>query len=207
MDLLGSILHFAFPEPCISCGGGADLDGWPLCEDCRLPRVSPKDMGAGPLVSRVWSLAPYSGPMGALVRRAKYRPDAYLMRRLAGLMADSLPVLPAVDAVVHVPTSSVRQLQRGFDQAGVLAAATASKLQVPHAGILRRADQTEQAGRGRAARMCGLSFRFTVRGVVPKSVLLVDDVRTSGATLDACALALLGGGARNVQAVVLASNG
>ena len=108
MDLLASLLHFAFPEPCISCGGGANLDCWPLCEDCRLPRLAPKELDPGLLVSRVWSMAPYSGSMGALVRRAKYRPDAFLMRRLATLMAVAIPALPAVDAVVHVPTAPAR---------------------------------------------------------------------------------------------------
>ena len=208
MDIPGQILQFLFPEPCCHCGQGPALCGWLLCGDCRPSlRLRPRELDGGGMVRQAWFLAPYNGPVGSLVRRTKYRPDPAMMARLAGLLAGSLPALPPVCAVVHVPTSARRRMRRGFDQAAVLAEAAARRMDRPHRFLLRRHDPGEQAGRSPAARKAGLSFRFSARGQVPREILLVDDVRTTGSTLDACAMALLGAGCRSVYAVVLASAG
>ena len=109
-----------------------------------------------------------------------------MARQLAALMVRRL--LPgdepraSVDLVTWAPTSSARIAERGFDQAELLARAVARELGVPCRRLLYRAHGGPQAGRGRAARLLGPSFRARAprRGL---RVLLVDDVVTTGGTL------------------------
>jgi predicted amidophosphoribosyltransferase len=106
--------------------------------------------------------------------------------------------------VVPVPPHRGRRRQRGYDPAGVLAAAVARRAQVPLIEALRREDRSRrQLGARRAQRRrAPLRVRATV--APPARLLLVDDVHTTGATLDACARALRAAGAEWIAAVTYA---
>ena len=93
--------------------------------------------------------------------------------------------------------------RRGFDPAGEIAAALAERLGAPLAPCLVRRGGGRQVGRRRAERI-GHPPRIHARGAAPRSVLLVDDVLTTGATLTACARALRAAGAVRVVAVTFA---
>jgi predicted amidophosphoribosyltransferase len=111
-----------------------------------------------------------------------------------------LAAVPAV-AVVPVPPQTARRRRRGFDPAGVLASALAPRLGLPERACLGRSDRKRrQVGTSRVQRRAG-RIVVEVRGPPPALALLVDDVHTTGATLDACARALLDGGAREVVAL------
>jgi len=107
---------------------------------------------------------------------------------------------PGVDAVTWVPLSPRRRAERGFDQARALAEVVARRLDVPALGLLARDadDRATQARRDRAGRLVAMEGRFRVRTAPRGSVLLVDDVLTTGATASACAAALVHGGADRV---------
>ena len=96
----------------------------------------------------------------------------------------------------------MRERRRGFDPAGTLAAALAPRLGLPALACLRRRDhEGRQVGASRAQRRRAGRLTVELRAPPPPRALLVDDVHTTGATLDACARALLAGGCHEVVAV------
>jgi predicted amidophosphoribosyltransferase len=113
---------------------------------------------------------------------------------------------PPAPAVVPVPPHPVRRRRRGFDPAAELAAALAARTGLPLAPLLRRRDRApRQVGLGRAQRRgAGRLVIEATRAPPPARVLLIDDVHTTGATLDACARALVGAGCGEVVAVTYA---
>lgn len=155
-----------------------------------------------------WS---YEPPFDAVVRRLKFgRLDylgGHLGRALAAELAGEL-VLGGGELVVPLPLHWRRRLARGFDQARAIAGPLAAALGLPLVPALRRRRATPpQSGLGRAERLANPQGAFAVRrpaSVRGRDLLLVDDVATTGATLDAAARALRQAGAARVVAVVAA---
>jgi predicted amidophosphoribosyltransferase len=106
-------------------------------------------------------------------------------------------------AVVPVPPAPSRLRRRGFDPAGELAAALAERLDASPQRCLARRGARRQVGRRRGERL-GQPPKIRATGTAPRSVLLVDDVLTTGATLAACAQALRSAGAIRIVAVTFA---
>ena len=147
----------------------------------------------------------FEGPAKAAVHHLKYRGVRGVGAALAGAMATCAP--PGADVVTWVPLARRRKAERGFDQAKVLAVRIGRELGIPVRGLVRRAVSTgPQAKRDAIERREAMRGSFTVRQriQVPSSVLLVDDVLTTGATAAACAEALLEAGADRVSLVVAA---
>ena len=146
------------------------------------------------------ALLAYEGPGRELVARLKYRNQRSALAGLAAAMA-TLVTVP-VDVVTWAPTTAGRRRERGFDQAELLARGVAGRLRLPRRRLLERAPGPAQTGRTLAERRRGP--RFACRRRLPGwSVLVVDDVVTSGATASAAAGALRDAGAASV--VVLAA--
>jgi predicted amidophosphoribosyltransferase len=103
-------------------------------------------------------------------------------------------------AVVPVPAAPSRLRRRGFDPAGELAAALAARLGAELSPCLARRGSGHQVGRRRVERISHPP-RIEAIAETPRSVLLVDDVLTTGATLTSCAMALRGAGAKRVVAL------
>jgi ComF family protein len=111
---------------------------------------------------------------------------------------------PRPDAVVGVPMHWWRRWRRGFNQAELLAHVLASRLGVLFATPLQRHAGAPQVGRARSERLRLSSRRFDVRRAIAGSILLVDDVLTTGATAAACTRALHRAGATEVRVLALA---
>jgi len=161
-------------------------------------------LGKGPPgLDRAWSSAPHEGVARNLVAALKFR----RLLPVAGLMADRIqwlaPAHVLSGAVVPVPPAPSRLRRRGFDPAGELAAAVAERLGAPLEQCLARRGGSRQVGKRRAERI-GHPPQIHARGTVPRSVLLVDDVLTTGSTLTACAQALRAAGAARVVAITFA---
>jgi ComF family protein len=106
-----------------------------------------------------------------------------------------------------VPLHWQRKFDRGFNQASLLARRTASVLDLPYARLLRRTRDTgHQAWRTREERFSAMHDAFMMQGstTVPRHVVLIDDIATTGATMDACARALKDGGVERVDGWVIA---
>lgn len=148
---------------------------------------------------------PYTGAGRKLVAALKFG----RLRSAADLAAaliearDPAGVLCA-GVLVPVPASPLRLVRRGMDPAREIAAAVAARTGSVVADQLRRRDLRRQRGGGRERRMRNPP-RVRVSGPLPTEVVLVDDVVTTGATIDACARALRRGGAVRVRAVALAA--
>jgi predicted amidophosphoribosyltransferase len=126
---------------------------------------------------------------------------------VADVMADRIhwlaPAHMLSGAMVPVPPAPSRLRRRGFDPAGELAAALAERLRAPLEPCLTRSGSGRQVGRRRAERI-GRPPQVRARGRAPRSVVLVDDVLTTGATLTACARALRAAGAARIVALTFA---
>lgn len=107
-----------------------------------------------------------------------------------------------VDVVTWVPASRNQKRDRGFDQGHLLARSVARSLGVRHQRLLRRLDHRTQTGRSREQRLIGPRLR--ARGSDHGRVLVVDDVRTTGASLEAARAALYVCGNSNVTTLALA---
>jgi predicted amidophosphoribosyltransferase len=189
------------PPLCAACGRGCRTEAV-LCTRCSraLAAATPVLAGGPQGIDRVWSSAPHDGVARALVGALKFR----RLLPVADLMADRIHWLSPGHllggAVVPVPPAPGRLRRRGFDPAGELAAALATRLEVEIEACLVRRGSGHQRGRGRTERIAHPPRIETV-GEAPRSVLLVDDVLTTGATLTSCAAALRGMGASRIVAL------
>jgi ComF family protein len=158
----------------------------------------------------VWAAWVYDERVALLVHALKYDDRPQLARELSLALARALGGGPAAgpgvglkrhDLIVEVPLHRARHRERGYNQAAVLAECLASRIGVPRlAGALERVRPTPpQARLGPAARRANLADAFRVRHperLAGRNVLIVDDVLTTGATLEACFDALGRAGAR-----------
>ena len=197
---------------CPGCWRRVELVAPPLCAACGLPlptggdcatcRIRPPGAGA---VARQRAAGWYRGTLRSVIHAFKYQGRRSLAEPLAALMRDAGgPLLGAADLVVPVPLHPRRRWARGFNQARDLAL----HLGPPVADVLRRTrytrPQTALAAGRRRANVAG-AFELSRRdpcgkrqAVAGRTVIVADDVLTTGATLDACARALRAAGARAV---------
>ena len=218
----GALLDLVLPADCLLCGrplpwrqrGGVCLPCWAAVPWTPGLGLRP----AGALRAVLWA-AEYDGPVRRLIHGLKFDSMDYLGRPLGEAAAARLaPLLDLAraDLVLPVPLHWWRRFRRGYNQARLLAAPIARGAGLPLATAIlsRRRAGRRQLGltrpeRLRALRGCFAARRSRLAGLIRpalqgKDVLLVDDVMTTGATLEACAKALLRGGAASVTGCVLA---
>lgn len=171
-----------------------------ICLECKAdtPRFK---KAASPLV--------YEG--GAVVLVSKFKNGCgYLKEYFADLIAAKLESFPKADCIVYVPMTKKAENKRGYNQAGLLAKSISERVQIPvlKDGLLKTKETAAQKSLSKKERATNLAECFKVENraeIKGKSVLLVDDVLTTGATADAACKKLLDAGAKCVYFVSAAS--
>ena len=218
-DVLEVLLRLLVPPRCLACRSVAREA---LCAACRAalpwlrdacPRCAlPRPCAPCPALrqgfARSWAPVAFDGPARALVHALKFHGHLAAADVMAAQMAAALaragaggPLLEA--ALVPVPSVPARRRARGFDPAELLARRVARRTGRPVVACLRRSSAAPpQVGSSRSARLRASGVLAVRRA--PPVALLVDDVHTTGATLDACARALSSVGSRTVLALTYA---
>lgn len=228
-----ALADLLYPPHCVQCGIRQRDDRW-LCDDCGrdLPRIDgprcqvcsrpfdgyldvfdcPNCHGHELHLDCAVSVMRSSGVVRDLVHRFKYGRELHVRRVLGGWLCEAFAderIAEMTDAaLVPVPLHSARRRERQFNQAEALAEWVSRERGIPIIFPLARSRHTvTQTQFDRKQRMRNLRGAFTLRQnarVKEKSILLVDDVLTTGSTLDECARVLLEGGARCVRAITVA---
>lgn len=190
------------PGACRGCGypAGPHASHDNSCQRCR---------GKELRLTAAAAVARYSSGARERVKSLKFRGETEVARPIAGLMAERLRAVefPRIDILVPVALHPARKRDRGFDQARLLVDRLAGLTGLPAgAGLLERTrPTTPQATLRREARLRNMEGAFRAgASVAGKSVLLIDDVMTTGATISECARACRDAGARRVSALVFA---
>jgi ComF family protein len=229
-----SVMEFLFPSQCLACGTLVSRHGalcpacWthvrfierPVCAVLGLPfahgvdegMVSPRAMAQAPVFNRNRSAVLYDDIARGMVHRLKYNDRADLAPMMAAWMVRASDgILDDCDLILAVPLHRRRLFSRRYNQSAELARAVA-RLSGKTMGVnlLRRARATrQQVGLGAKARRDNVRGAFTVRDadkamIAGRAIVLVDDVYTTGATVDAASRALLRAGARRVSVLTFA---
>lgn len=217
-------LDLLFPPRCVSCGrhgawfcsrcqGQVQPIVPPVCTRCgRMPggsAVCEACRHGAPALNGLRAAALFEGPLRKAIHSFKYN----CVRDLAGPLGEILAegysrfAVPA-DLLVPVPLHRARQGQRGFNQSQLLAEELAARagLAVASRSLMRVRNTQSQVGLGAAQRRDNVRGAFAWRGETlrGRSVLLIDDVCTTGATMEACAAALYEANAAAVWGLTLA---
>lgn len=228
-------LDILYPKDieCAVCAGKLDnsamlgVCGWcmdllpliigPFCEKCGKPKRNENEHcaecdGIKIHFEQALSVFEYTASIQRLIYRLKYRREQYLSSVLGGFLAKRLKEQKGWDysALVAVPLHKKRQRERGFNQSVLLASEISLKLDVPvlRDVLVRTKETSVQAGLGRHERFANLRQAFSVNGrsgFEGKKVVLVDDIFTTGSTVNECSRVLIEAGAEKVYVLTVAT--
>ena len=206
-ELGAGLVDLVFPPRCLTCDALAD----PFCAGCRseIAAVEPgAPVPAG--VADVLSAGYHEKALRKAVLRLKFGRKTALSAPLGALLAGELAKVRETwrpDALTPVPIHWTRQLERGYNQAELLADAVSRELHLPLLPALTRVRRTRhQVGLSREERVANPKGTFAAVSRIPVKglrIVLVDDVRTTGATLSECASVLRTAGAAETYAVTV----
>jgi len=222
-EIKDSFLHLLFPHICAGCGSDSLNRDSVLCLRCldALPETNFESHRDNPVEKIFWGRLPLLSATAQfyftkesllqhLMHQFKYKGNKELGLQLGRMMGDQLlrsGRFTSIDALVPLPLYPAKEKRRGYNQAAVLSEGMAAQRRIPvlDKGITRPEHTATQTKKGRIDRWKNVEGKFllTTSGAVRnKHVLLVDDVVTTGATLEACGMELLQ--AENVQLSVAA---
>lgn len=196
---------------CPACDADLPRISGPTCPLCGLPGGSHEPCGAclrrPPRFDATRAALAYHFPASALLQRYKYAGMLAAAELLGGLLTEHVATVPRPDLIIPMPLHPTRLKERGFNQALEIARVVSRRLQIPLAPDLctRTRPTPPQAGLDLAARVKNLRGVFACRdSLAGKNVALIDDVMTSGASLDALAGCVKDAGAARVECWVVA---
>ncbi|MFI5160074.1 MAG: ComF family protein [Sphingobacteriales bacterium] len=209
---IADFISLLFPQLCQACSANLVAGEELICTDCRynLPftnfHLKPDNLVAQQFWGKILIEAGYAmcyftkgGKMQHLMHQFKYKgvkKIGNLLGNIAGSQLAQNPVYKTVDAIIPVPLHKSRLRKRGYNQAASFAEGVADKLNVPviENNLVRERATETQTHRSRFSRFENMQEVFTVKNpeaLKNQHVLLVDDVTTTGSTLEACGSQLL----------------
>ncbi len=220
MRILKPLLNFFTPDSCIGC----QHEGSIICPDCESRLYYPehcvrcKKPSLGGLtcakcasrspISAFVVVSSYDGLAKKLITHMKYHPSPSSADRVGEILASKLPYIESSESVVtHIPTTPSRVRERGFDQSHEMAKCLANTRKLHFSTTLRRLTKSHQVGATKTERYKHMVKAFSVKNrqlFKDKTVVLVDDVMTTGATVESAARELKKAGASKVIVAVFA---
>lgn len=217
------LLDLLFPPECGGCGRVGSrwcedcqkrvniLNGV-LCDICGLPRdevgVCDACLSERPHFRALRSWAVFDEPVQKALHKLKYRRDISMGDSLASQMVTFVKDLNwQIDLIVPIPLGRQRFKERGYNQVGMIAKPLALALNLRYAPneLLRRKETRSQVGLTKVERKANVQNAFQAGvGVIGKTILVMDDVSTTGSTLSSGAEALYSSGAKDVYALTVA---
>ena len=187
----------------------------PQCPRCSVPftseialRYSPEHCCVTcrtrpPAFSQAWTLYPYQSPLKEAIKLFKYQGKISLAGPMTTLMTTALGAIPAIDLIIPVPLHPTRLREREYNQSLLLAYGLSTSLHIPlsYTTLIRTRETPPQTSLTRQERLKNLRRSFathTPQLLKEKTVLLVDDVYTTGTTVNECAKALRKAGSGKV---------
>jgi ComF family protein len=209
------------PFFCRACWSSIKPLNAPVCPRCGRPFASPITLEHSPhhlcgpcrqrrpAYTRAWSLYPYEPPLQDAIRLFKYHGKVVLAAALGDLMCAAVRQPLEVDLLMPVPLHPSRLREREFNQSILLADRLNRRLRLPlsHDNLIRIRRTESQTALSRAARLKNLRRSFAVlrpEEIKGKRILLVDDVLTTGTTVNECAKVLRKAGSADVYVGTLA---
>ncbi|MGH7218295.1 MAG: ComF family protein [Candidatus Microsaccharimonas sp.] len=202
--MIERVLQIIAPHPCSGCGKMGTI----LCDDCKYDIINepfygcilcgrPKESGicaehAAPF-ARAFTVSTRADALEDAINRLKFRNTKHAARAMAELLDWHLPQLPAEVQIIPLPTARSHMRQRGYDQVELIAHHLAALRNIPVKKALVRKTNTTQHTVGRSERAVQASEAFILNNSVqhtPGTVVLLDDVVTTGASLAAAATVL-----------------
>lgn len=203
------VLDILWPKMCLGCG----KEGAYICKDCFIffSEINPSENASpsGASLLKIVSVWEYEGLMEKLIRKIKYDGCYDIIVELVNRAFDKIELnLPQDTYITYVPMYKKKEKRRGFNQAKLIAEKVGEKTGRPVLGLLEKVkDNKSQVDLGPQERQENVKNIFSVKRSitqVPASVLIVDDVYTTGATLTECTQVLRKSGVKQVFGFTLA---
>ena len=204
------ILDMIYPNRCPFCDDYIPFDEY-YCTDCRDKLSPPPEYEDYSNIDDFTAVTVYDDYSIPFVYKMKKESNGYALSAAAFMIFQSLAsskLLNAVDIVTYVPMRRRDKLRRGYNQTAIIARELAQLAEKPCKPLLKKVrDTSQQKTLGAADRRINVKDAFAYRSrysVSGKTVLIIDDVCTTGSTLDEAAAKLKGAGASSVTAAVFA---
>jgi ComF family protein len=227
-NILRDTLHLFYPHQCKGCGTDLLAHSDHICLTCllELPSTGFAPLANNPVEKYFWGRIPFQAAhsefyfskgtlIQQLIHQLKYKGDTSLGQFLGSLMGSSLKQsgrFNSLDAIIPLPPFADRERKRGYNQSAILAEGISQQLQVPviTGNVIRQYATETQTRKHRNERWENVHQSFQVKfpdQLKNLQLLLVDDVVTTGATLEACAQTIIRNSAASISIAVLAHAG
>lgn len=183
----------SLPSRCYKCA--KKTENFAVCPTHR--KLSP--------LKHVWVLSEYEGLAKDLIYALKFNRASAAADSIAQLLDDMVPYFENDNLVTNLPTANVRVRLRGYDQSRLIAKSFAAKRGLVYVELLARLGSTRQVGAKREQRLTQATNSYRgIKAISGQKVLLIDDILTTGASLESAAKVLKKSGAKEVNALVFA---
>jgi len=223
-QIFDDIFSLLYPRVCLACGNNIRAHEEAICLTCqfKMPKTDFHEYRENPFTERFWGRVKLNcgsaffyfgkgGKVQELIHNLKYNNKPEIGVRVGGLYGKVLGkslFFRQADIIVPVPLHPRKKRMRGYNQSAVFAQGLSESMNIPWMEALRRTEMTEtQTKKDRISRFDNVKDAFEVADpefMKGKHILLVDDVITTGATIEACALKILAVPGTKVSVVTIA---